>query len=161
VLMRDRVMYVELKTGHDIDRGPGWISRVRLARAGGPSTSRGGPSAISGPLMRTTTTLRPARTSGSLVRTGISKTAGTANVPVEVDPDVADVYERFRGGGSLDLYGDETEPAGESASPWVPFQGGPWRSIKQLRAWNGRTEQCVRIEVLRAGAARLMALRLP
>ena len=30
----ERIMYVQLKTGQDVDRGPAWISRVRLAGHG-------------------------------------------------------------------------------------------------------------------------------
>lgn len=30
--MPDRVMFVQLKTGHDIDQGPAWISVVRFNR---------------------------------------------------------------------------------------------------------------------------------
>jgi hypothetical protein len=30
--MADRVMFVQLKTGHDIDQGPAWISVVRFSR---------------------------------------------------------------------------------------------------------------------------------
>lgn len=30
--MADRVMFVQLKTGHDIDKGPCWISLVRFTR---------------------------------------------------------------------------------------------------------------------------------
>lgn len=32
--MQQRMMYVELKTGYDIDRGPAWISRVDFSRSG-------------------------------------------------------------------------------------------------------------------------------
>lgn len=31
--MAERVMFVQLKTGHDIDQGPAWISRVRFNRS--------------------------------------------------------------------------------------------------------------------------------
>ncbi len=31
--MPDRVMFVQLKTGHDIDRGPAWISVVAFNRS--------------------------------------------------------------------------------------------------------------------------------
>jgi len=30
--MPERIMYVQLKTGYDIDRGPTWISRVRFTK---------------------------------------------------------------------------------------------------------------------------------
>jgi hypothetical protein len=30
--MADRVMFVQLKTGHDTDKGPAWISWVRFTR---------------------------------------------------------------------------------------------------------------------------------
>lgn len=30
--MADRIMYVQLKSGYDTDRGPAWISRVRFTR---------------------------------------------------------------------------------------------------------------------------------
>ena len=30
--MPDRIMYVQLKTGYDIDRGPAWIARVRFTK---------------------------------------------------------------------------------------------------------------------------------
>ena len=31
--MADRVMFVQLKTGHDTDKGPAWISRVRFSKS--------------------------------------------------------------------------------------------------------------------------------
>src|SRR6185312_16533911 len=31
--MAERIMYVQLKTGHDIDRGPAWITRVRFSKS--------------------------------------------------------------------------------------------------------------------------------
>ena len=30
--MGDRIMYVQLKSGYDTDRGPAWITRVRFTR---------------------------------------------------------------------------------------------------------------------------------
>ncbi|MHA7287725.1 hypothetical protein ACX80I_15745 [Arthrobacter sp. MDT3-44] len=30
--MNERVMYVQLKTGHGTDKGPSWISRVRFSK---------------------------------------------------------------------------------------------------------------------------------
>jgi hypothetical protein len=32
-LMAERVMFVQLKTGHSTDKGPAWISRVRFNRS--------------------------------------------------------------------------------------------------------------------------------
>ena len=31
--MAERVMFVQLKTGYDIDKGPAWISRVRFTKS--------------------------------------------------------------------------------------------------------------------------------
>lgn len=31
--MVERVMFVQLKTGHDTDKGPAWISRVRFSKS--------------------------------------------------------------------------------------------------------------------------------
>ncbi|MCX4469450.1 hypothetical protein OOK41_03880 [Micromonospora sp. NBC_01655] len=33
VAMADRVMFVQLKTGHGTDKGPAWISRVRFSKS--------------------------------------------------------------------------------------------------------------------------------
>ena len=30
--MADRIMYIQLKTGYDTDKGPSWISRVRFSK---------------------------------------------------------------------------------------------------------------------------------
>lgn len=65
-------------------------------------------------------TLRLARTTGSLVRTRDRQDRRYSSVPVEVDPDVAEVYERFLRGGSLDLYGDEAALASDEGSTLVP-----------------------------------------
>ena len=34
--MAERVMFIQLKTGYDIDQGPTWISSVRFKRRGTP-----------------------------------------------------------------------------------------------------------------------------
>lgn len=39
--MPDRVMFVQLKTGHDIDQGPAWISLVRFNRTWKTATWHG------------------------------------------------------------------------------------------------------------------------
>ncbi|MCJ1714376.1 hypothetical protein [Curtobacterium sp. VKM Ac-2922] len=31
--MPERIMYVQLKTGHDLDAGPAWITRVRFTKS--------------------------------------------------------------------------------------------------------------------------------
>lgn len=31
--MAERIMYIQLKTGYDTDRGPAWISRVRFSKS--------------------------------------------------------------------------------------------------------------------------------
>ena len=117
MLMRDRVMYVELKTGHDIDKGPGWISRVRFSKSGRTVYFKG----------RTLRHFRSFDANHYDVETGENfwisgphrdqQDRRYSNVPVDVDPDVADVYERFLAGGSLELYGDDTEHPGDSTSP--------------------------------------------
>ncbi len=30
--MAERIMYVQLKTGYDVDRGPAWIARVKFSK---------------------------------------------------------------------------------------------------------------------------------
>ena len=39
--MPERIMFVQLKTGHDIDRGPAWISLVRFNRTWKTATWHG------------------------------------------------------------------------------------------------------------------------
>lgn len=39
--MPERIMYVQLKTGYDLDRGPAWISRVRFNRSWQSATFHG------------------------------------------------------------------------------------------------------------------------
>lgn len=39
--MPKRVMYVQLKTGHDVDRGPSWIGWVDFNRSWGTARYRG------------------------------------------------------------------------------------------------------------------------
>ena len=41
VTMADRVMFVQLKTGHNTDRGPCWISTVRFNRSWNTATWHG------------------------------------------------------------------------------------------------------------------------
>jgi hypothetical protein len=114
--MRDRVMYVELKTGHNTDRGPAWISRVRFSKSGRTVYFKG----------RTLRHFRSFDANHYDVDTGESfwisgphrdrQDRRYSNVPVEVDADVAEVYERFLTGGSLDLYEDQDEDTEDSAS---------------------------------------------
>jgi hypothetical protein len=106
--MRDRVMYVELKTGYDTDRGPAWISRVQFSKSGRTVYFHG-------------RTLRHFRsfdanhydveTNENFWVSGPHRDGGDrrySGLPVEVDADVAEVYARFCRGGSLDLLpGDE------------------------------------------------------
>ncbi|QKW18054.1 hypothetical protein HUT16_02330 [Kitasatospora sp. NA04385] len=100
--MPERLMFVQLKSGHDIDRGPSWIGWVRfsrtwntayfrgrtLRRAGGlfdanfHDTDTGERFWLSGPKRdRTDTRYGPTRP--------------------EVEPDAADAYRAFLAGAAL------------------------------------------------------------
>lgn len=101
--VKDRVMYVELKTGHDTDRGPAWISRVQFSKSGRTVYFHG----------RTLRHFRSFDANHYDVETGENfwisgphrdgRDRRYSSMPVEVDADVAEVYARFRQGGSLDL----------------------------------------------------------
>lgn len=100
--MPNRVMYVQLKTGHDVDRGPQWISNVKFSKswasaefkghtlrrlAGGHDANffdveNGDEYWISGP--------KRDQTDGRY-----------SNQPPEIDEDVRDSYDAFLNGAAL------------------------------------------------------------
>lgn len=97
-------MYVELKTGYDIDRGPAWISRVSYSKSGRTVYFKG----------RTLRHFRSFDANHYDVDTGENfwvsgphrdgQDRRYSGLPVEVDPDVAEVYWAFRAGAPLDLH---------------------------------------------------------
>ena len=98
--MRRQLMYVELKTGY-ADDGPAWIGWVRYSKSG-RSVYYGGRMlqrlSGGGVVVATTSTPRPARSSGSQEsrRTdAIEIPAGSG--PVRVDDDAAEEYARIVG----------------------------------------------------------------
>ena len=100
--MPERVVFVQLKTGHDIDRGPCWISCVRFSKTYGTAYWHG-------KTLRRCTGLFDANFSD--VETGEDywlsgphrdrrDTRYSSVVPV-VDADVRSDYERFLSGEAL------------------------------------------------------------
>ena len=95
-------MYVQLKSGHDIDRGPAWISRVRFSKTWNTAYFQG-------------RTLRrwpgmfdanfyDVETQEEFWISGPKRdqTDGRySNVPPHVDDDARDAYEAFLNGESL------------------------------------------------------------
>ena len=104
-------MYVELKTGHDTDRGPAWISRVQLSKSGRTVYFHG----------RTLRHFRSFDANHYDVETKEKfwvsgphrdgQDRRYSSLPIEIDADVAEVYARFRHGGSLDLAPSEEPTA--------------------------------------------------
>ncbi|NJC69628.1 hypothetical protein HC031_07835 [Planosporangium thailandense] len=74
--MAERVMFVQLKTGHDTDKGPAWISRVRFTKSWQTAYW------LSGPHRDRADTRY-------------------SNIRPQIDDDVRDLYEAFLSGATL------------------------------------------------------------
>lgn len=114
--MQQRMMYVELKTGYDIDRGPAWISRVDFSRSGRTVYFHG----------------RVLRRARSFDANHIDAASGDrywvsgprrdrsdrryTNLPVHVDDEVAHEYHAYLEGGDPSL-ARPVERTDASASP--------------------------------------------
>ncbi|MFC0627842.1 hypothetical protein [Kribbella deserti] len=100
--MAERIMYVQLKTGHATDRGPAWIARVRFSKTW--STAY-----VHGRTLRRATSLVDANfydveTNEEFWVSGPKRDQSDGrygNTPPEVDPDVRDEYEAFLRGAVL------------------------------------------------------------
>ena len=102
VRMAERIMFVQLKTGHDIDRGPAWISVVSFSRSWRTATWHGR-------RLRRTTGLFDANfvdeeTGDWYWLSGPRRDLGDtryARVVPTVDDDAAQAYREFVDGASL------------------------------------------------------------
>lgn len=141
-------MYVELKTGYDTDRGPAWISRVSFSKSGRTVYFHG----------RTLRHVRSFDANHYDVETEElfwvsgphrdGRDRRYSNVPVEVDPDVAEAYERFRRGGPLDVDVDvdgRPDPAPAGAQVVRPPAGASGPTLRSPsgeelspRGWTGK-----------------------
>jgi len=99
--MAERIMYVQLKTGHNTDTGPAWISRVRFSKSWQTAYFKG----------RTLQRWRSfdgnfvdVDTDEEFWLSGPKRDRSDARygrgLP-EVDPDVADEYQAFLDGAAL------------------------------------------------------------
>ncbi|WP_435770776.1 hypothetical protein [Nocardioides sp. SYSU DS0651] len=104
--MPDRIMFVQLKTGYDADRGPAWIARVTFTRSWRTAYFRGRT------LRRVTGTAR-ANHDGNFVDVETGEgfwisgpkrdrtDARYSSAQPQVDPDVRAEYESFLSGARL------------------------------------------------------------
>ncbi|MFL6109614.1 MAG: hypothetical protein ACJ72L_21825 [Marmoricola sp.] len=104
--MPERIMYVQLKTGYDLDRGPSWIARVRFTKSWRTAY-------VHGRALKRVTGTAYANTDSNFfdAETGEGfwvsgpkrdRTDGRycAALPT-VDDDVAEIYQTFLDGSSL------------------------------------------------------------
>jgi hypothetical protein len=105
--MQDRILYIELKTGFDIDKGPARITRVSFSKSGRTVYFHG----------RSLRHWRSFDANHVDVETGETfwisgperdrTDRRSSNVPVEIDPEIAHAYQAFLDRAPLSLGSEE------------------------------------------------------